>query len=292
MSYGTVTIDPVTGVATGSGQVKTAYDALVASASFASSIAAGAAGVPAKEQLAELARALIPAAAAPGVIARHDTTHSPVGLWQFDGDLTDSSGNSLTLSVSAGTILYSDIMPGFKAAWFDNATALNRSAAALRITGSMTIECLMILDAGPNGNPWISHGIAGELETQNIIYESAILSGRLPQWFSESGAGVNALSALTTTALPPVHQLFHFAITRSSGTVRHYVNGRALGGGLSHTTPTGGSLGSLVIGSSAAGAVYGAHMFLSSLKIIPSALTLAQIEDEYNLTLGPVYGFI
>ena len=42
-----------------------------------------------------------------------DTEYNPIGLWQLDGNLLDSSSNGLDLSVS-GTERYGDLLPGLR----------------------------------------------------------------------------------------------------------------------------------------------------------------------------------
>jgi hypothetical protein len=225
-------------------------------------------------------------------IRRHVATPGTVGLWQFDGTLADTSGQGNDFTVSAGTIIYSDVMPGLQFAWFDAATTISVSASVLQITGDLTIETLMVIDAGSNGNAWISHGGNGETEALNVLYECQIETGRLPSWFSESGAGVNATYSWATYALPPVHRMFHLAHVREDGVVTNYVNGRQLGeSSTALTTPTGGGSGALYVGGNAAG-VFGAQMFVGSLKISNRALDADEILVDYNYCMGGAYGFV
>lgn len=127
---------------------------------------------------------------ASGIAIPHNTTHSPVALYQLDELLTDTSGNAVTtLILAAGTARYTNIVPGIKGAAFD-------------------------------------------------------------------------------------------------GTAYYYVNA-AVSTGLS--APTGGSSDKLYIGSNA-DALQDFNGAISSVKIIGSALTPAQIRAEYNRTLGPALG--
>src|ERR1700733_858646 len=77
------------------------------------------------------------------IIHRHDTTYSPVGLWQLNGTLNDTSGNGFNLTVESGTARYADMLPGFQS-FLVSATRLvyNTSGTSLAITGDMTVECL------------------------------------------------------------------------------------------------------------------------------------------------------
>ena len=80
---------------------------------------------------------------------------------------------------------------------------------------------------------------------------------------------------------------------RSSNQISFFQNGRQLGatsGTL--TTPTDGGSGGFMVGahwSSGAFPSGYAEMVIASLKVIPSALTDAQILDEYNYTIGNMY---
>lgn len=212
------------------------------------------------------------------------------GLWTFNGTLNDSSGLGHNLGISTGTIEYSDVFPGKRFAWFDAATRLTVAHADLQITGAITIQAAMILDAGPNGNPWISHSAAGETEAANIIYEAQIETGRLLTWFSEHSTGTNdTFSWAAPDALPAVHQLFFLSHTRSSGgTIQNYVNGRPLGASQALTLPTGGTSGALYVGGNDASLF--SQMFLGSLRIDAEERTAAQIASDYSYCLGGIYG--
>lgn len=57
-----------------------------------------------------------------------DTTHSPIALWQFDGDILDSSGNGKDLVVATGaTQFVAGPVVGTQAMFFDGSTVLSRS---------------------------------------------------------------------------------------------------------------------------------------------------------------------
>jgi len=95
-----------------------------------------------------------------GTALPHDLTHSPVGLWQFDGDLTDSSGNGFTLSLGAGsTQQFVEMAPGLQGAWFNGTTFYERTSteATLQIPGPITIE-FIYLPTAPVLDHFIQHG--------------------------------------------------------------------------------------------------------------------------------------
>lgn len=231
-------------------------------------------------------------------ISRHDTTHSPIGLWQFPGSgggvgLNDSSGNGFHLTVETGTERYTDFVPGTQGVYLDGSTALwhNVSAASLRLLGDMTFEALFLLEEVTAGAYWFSHTAAGETEDTNQLYGLQYSAASAPSigWIQESGAGVNAAASFANNYMFR-GQPTHMAVTRASGVVTVYLNGRAWGtasGVL--TAPTGGSTGRFRIGGDQATRIKGV---MCSAKLIGSALTADQVKAEYNRTLGPMFGRI
>jgi hypothetical protein len=224
----------------------------------------------------------------------HDTTHNPVALYQFDESLADTSGNSLTsFSVESGTERYTNILPGLKGFLFDGSTDIyvNAAEASLAITGDMTIE--MILSAGEVASSLaipVSYYATGETEITNLLYSIRLLasSANCLSWTHEQGAGVN--ETYDSNIGVPLGRPIHLAAVRSSNDVTFYVNGeRFQSGSTGLNAPTGGSSSRLYAGGqpTASNAFTGA---ISSLKILNSALTSAQIRAEYNRTLGKVFG--
>lgn len=240
------------------------------------------------------------ATGAAAAIGLHDTTHSPVGLWQFNGTLADTSGNGYDLSVDTGTVTYAAMVPGLVGVRLSS-LRLKAALAAnlLRITGNVTVEVLCQLEADTVGsavgtNAFISFtgGQDDSSSTLNYLYHLAFNQGRLPQWFSEHGTGVNDVHTITDQALPPLGQLFHFAAVRAFNIVQLYVNGRPFGPPSSVLTePTDGSASQLWVGGSGGTSpVLCSDRVIASLKIIPAALSAAQVKAEFNRTAGKFYG--
>jgi hypothetical protein len=234
------------------------------------------------------------ATATGGTPQLHDTTHSPVGLWQFDGDLTDSSGNGLDLTLSTGSALYTKVfdLPGM---FFNGATGLSRPSrdAALAISGNMTIEFMISTPLLSGLGTVCQFGDASsETEAGNILYR--VIS--IPDLIScgwEYGAGVdqNMTEVISTGSAT-----LHFALVRKAGAteVRRFVNGALKTVDTSLTPPTGGTLSTvrLSVGDDSTGGLYLKPAFLSSLKIIDGALSDDDVKAEYNRTLGPLLGVI
>jgi len=225
----------------------------------------------------------------------HGLEHSPVGLWQLQGDLTDSSGNGFDLEVGAGTEQYVPLSGSVDAAFLDGSTYFRRAAAeaSLLITGDVTIEALVSWVQDPpgtgvntsiSGPALVGHGTAGETEPANSVYILGARPGGGLKWLTESGGGSNAQYELTADL--PAQTLHHVAVTRASNVVRLYWNGTLLGTSGTLTAPTGGASGRFVIGALTDGSNENPTALIASVKLIASALTPAQIRAEFVRTLG------
>lgn len=229
------------------------------------------------------------------LVQPHNTTHNPVGLWQFNGNLNDSSGNGFTLTVETGEISYAQILPGLvgvNLAPLASTTRLVHSTfqSALAITGDLTIECVLLLTAYTTTLRWlVSHDNNSDAEADNTLYAVDLMSelpnpGRL-KFFTENGAGID--SSYEILDKPPLGPC-HFAVTRASNVIQFYLNGRTLGAASSPlVTPTGGANGRFRVGGNP---MNSPPAIVSSLKICNTALSAAQIANEYNRTLGTFYG--
>jgi len=222
----------------------------------------------------------------------HDTTFSPAGLWNFNNDLTDSSGNGFTLTVGSGVERYADISPGVRGLVIDGATYVSKSSftSTLGITGDMTIEMLLVIGVIPTGSVYVTHvgSTSGESSADNYLYQFTLLTGSSPrqQMFWETGAGTNITYQINDTV--PFSGLCHWAVTRTSGVVQFYVNGRASGAAsTSLTSPTDGTGGTFKIGSDATSPATACT--LASVKVVASALSATNIKSEYLKTLGGLY---
>lgn len=231
-----------------------------------------------------------------GAVNLHTTTHSPAGLWQLQNDLTDSSGNGLTLTAIAGTARYTDIFSsGKRALYLQDGLTVGRSAftASLNILGDLTIECLLHVITNNVATGVVSHGASGETEATNYSYAAQFTTTTF-QYLHEFSTGTN--QTLNTTNLVPPRRLSHFALVRASNVVQFYLNGRTFGAASGTlTAPTGSTSGRFRIGASeglGSPGGTGAPNMISSVKVIASALTATQIKAEYNLTLGSFFGFV
>ena len=231
-------------------------------------------------------------------VRRHGLEHQPLALYQLGATngLADFSGHGRTLTVQAGTARYTYIHPSLQAFRFDGATSLyyNVADTALQLTGDMSALFLFLLETAADNDVFFSHTQTGETEATNQLYALKFSTAPTIQWLTESGAGVNATADLTNFGMH-VGQLCHVAVTRASGVVTLYLNGKTWGTASSAlTTPTGGGDGRLRIGAD--DGLGGGGNFIAgamtSFKLIGSALTAGQVAAEYNRTMGPAFGFV
>lgn len=241
-----------------------------------------------------------------GEIGLHDTTYSPVGLWQFQDTLADSSGNGFDVTVDAGTLSFMPLAQRMRGVRLDGLRLTRPYTTLLAIKGDMTIEMMSVLEKSDGGGVVIAYtgGADDTSSIYNYQYQISVNTGigitpgsRGVSWLSEHGVGVNDLYVPTMLALPPPGEPFHFATSRINNKAQMYLNGKPFGT-LSPTllTPTDGSVAALFIGGT--GRASGltspvdtvAGMCVTSLKIVPTGLDAAAVKSEYARTLGPFLG--
>ena len=229
-----------------------------------------------------------------GLIQKLGLEHSPVGLWLFDGNLNDSSGNGFNLSgtTSYVTNLNGPTIPQSAVYGGNNAAILSRPSrdATLAITGAITIEAYGVFS--PIGTQHIvSLGSpdSPDDEPHNIAYSLAITTNTIAVLW-ETGAGTNITCTSDVYTIPngvPCHIVF----TRSASnpaTAKFYVN--SINCGIKSGTAATGCTDPncrLRIGANHIGAstlIFGTKLF--SIKIIAAELTQEEVTAEYNKTLG------
>lgn len=219
----------------------------------------------------------------------HDTSYSPAAMWQLDGNLNDSIGTN-HLSLISGTTLYSyyDTLRGV---FFNGSTLLAGTAnyTPLLVVGDLTVECLIVFtrihttqqrflhesgtalsDSGPTNNLW--------------TIDTTATNGALQYANEYTDAGTNGL--FTSTVVPAVGVLHHLAMTRESDIVKFFLNGNlAATSGILPTPTYSGTPQQRIEMGGATGLPQNFQGFISSVKIIKSALTADQILREANYTL-------
>ena len=214
------------------------------------------------------------------------TLHSPLCLYHLDGDINDSSGNGLNLSIGAGSAVYSS-MGGRKSFRFTGASYLERSSndASLTLTGDATWMLVMSHLNPFSANTPMSFGGNSSGAAENILYS-----------FATNAAGGLVFTHHTGTRSAQTHTSAdgyigggfgqHVAIVRSSNTIAIYVDGIQVGTTSSAlSAAAGGGSSKLIIGA----AEDGGSKFLgaiSEVAIYGSALTAAQVRAQSLRTVG------
>lgn len=217
--------------------------------------------------------------------------YDPVGLWLFNGNLNDSSGNGFNL---AGSPEYTttEIDKQIGAIFGTSAWARPSRDAALNITGAVTIEAVISLNFAGIGMGVCVVGANSSSSADNIAYFALIGSSGEMVMSWETGSSVSqTVSSATGVRAIPQGIPSHLVYTRSAdetANVNLYVNGINVGSG-SKTAATGStSTGCLLrVGTNSAGLnPIDKGTVFTSLKIIAAELTPQQVVDEYNRVLG------
>jgi hypothetical protein len=214
--------------------------------------------------------------------------HSPVGLWNFEGNLNDSSGNDFHLSGTPRRYLTNE-KDFFEGVVIGAELTRPSRDAALAITGALTIEVVGRFFNLSTDCFICSIGNSLETTADNVNYSVYVTSTSQLTILWEYGSGSNVFVTSDSNAIPIGIPCF-IAITRSSddpAQVAFFVNGESVGVG--STTATSGGTASTcrfrVASSNSSGSIFYGAAF-SSLKIIPSQLSQDQIKQEYNKSLG------
>ena len=217
--------------------------------------------------------------------------YDPVGLWLFDDNLNDSSGNGFTLT---GTPGYTTIERDKQIGAIFGTSAWTRPSrdASLAITGALTIEAVIRINFNGSGMGICALGGNGSSEALNVAYFPIIGGGGEMSLYWESGAGIaRQVTSTVGVNLMPYGVPSHLVYTRSSdalAVVNFYVNGvNKFTGSATACTGSTDSTCRLRVGSDNVGAsLIDRGTVFTSLKIIAAELTPAQVVDEYNRVLG------
>ena len=221
--------------------------------------------------------------------AELDTTHTPVALYNFNGNLEDSSATEADLTKGAGNNrFYPNLLfSGSQSAYFDGSTYYTAPQDSdLEITGDLTILVITNVSADPSGYiHFLSHAGTNDGEEDNFLYGLYLNSNEELYWFTETGSGTNVDYTLTGYPIP-LHRWVMIGVTRTSNVLQFWMNGSKLGSSTTLTAPTGGTNGQLYIGAEIPGNQYRFKGHMKSIKIIASALTEAQMMAEFEKVTG------
>jgi hypothetical protein len=222
----------------------------------------------------------------------HNLKHSPLGLYQLNGDGTDSSGNNRDLSNQSGTPTYGD---GFVSLAFeqDGNVGLTRADNTYEILGAISVYAIAKLITTSNANYTIACYDGGdETEANNNIWDLDLVStaGELSvRYFHEYGTGNNELLLPSGIDISRNEWVWAGFTRDSAGTgVKVFLNGKVIGSTTFSNAPTGGSTSDFFIGRTS---LDGVNIFtgkIQSVKIVGSELTEAEMKAEYQRVFGIV----
>lgn len=209
-----------------------------------------------------------------------DTTHNPLLLYKFNGDLTDEGTIAQNLAVQAGTAYYLPSHGRSQKALSFSSLRLNAAAnAAWQLLGDMTLLAWVRVRSHLSTQTIIMpNGLISELEADNAPWSLRLVNG-VPEYFAEFGAGTNIFHTLTGYKVP-INNWMLLGYTRESAQVQFYLNGYALGPiSVGLNAPTGGTTAQMYVGDIGDGSVY-FDGDMAGIKLIGSVLTAAEILAE------------
>lgn len=181
--------------------------------------------------------------------ALHDTTHSPIGLWQLQDDHLDTSGNGHDLTAT-GTSLWND---GWIGTSYRTASGVygTRADTTFRLLGAVTVAGIVRLRTTGSLCQMASYSGVGATEATNIAWGCGVGTNGEPRFVHEYGAG-NLVTVQSTTHRLAIRNWAHLAATRNAaGThVKVFLNGEKCADSSGLTAPTGATSASLYVGSS------------------------------------------
>ena len=224
-----------------------------------------------------------------GVAQYLGSDYAPVGLWNFNQTFKDLSGNGNDLTVEAGTVLWTDLCPGLRAYCGDGSTNLvcASTTPALAITGDLTVSVLAARYSQTAVKTMVNFGSATADANHNYLYTvQCQTDSRLT---ATHMSGTRTTQTTTSKGAMSVVQPSLITQVRQNNVYLYYINGYLASVSTALTAPSGGSLSNLRVGSSDVTSErwIGA---IASVKICNFALSDGQVLDEYNRTLGPMYG--
>lgn len=238
-----------------------------------------------------------------------DTTYNPVGLWLFNGNLTDSGSSGENLTVDNGTIQYSSSHEHGKQAirFRDNQLRVRGGTPAsspLIVVGDITVQAVFMMDTTVGidtfGTNILAFGSAGGsgAEVNNDLYSLAVadVTGEMvPKWTWEYGAG-NRETMQPVGYNLSLGQWYHMVGVRETEggglcTGRLYINGQLVLETPNLNEATGGGSSRLYLGRDPNNAGLGwLGGMCSSAKVVNRALTSREIKYEWLRVSGEYSG--
>ena len=219
--------------------------------------------------------------------ALHGLDHSPLGLYQLQGDGTDASGNGRDLTAN-GSSVYSAGWAG-TAAYIENTNAqtFSRSDASFAVTGALSVYGLIKADSITGDFRTIAgYSTNGGTSADNTLWQMYLDTSSTSLVYFHQNGTVN--NNIFDSSVPiPLHEWVWIGFTRdSAGTgIKLFVNGELIGSSTLGNAPDGGGNSNLEIGRQDASD----NMFdglIQSVKIVSSELTEAEMKAEYERCFG------
>jgi large repetitive protein len=236
----------------------------------------------------------IPVVLAMALLLATSSEASVIGLWTFNGNTNDTSGNANHGSLMNGASLSSDV-PGVLAGGQSlslaggNQHVLVPHNSSLDITSSMTISAWV----KPVGNVGWDGVLAknpsnGSMNNHAGNYELRIENGnRRPHFLYQRGGTNDTAFALAPTAVVPEGVWSHLAVTaQAGGMVNFYLNGTFVEGLAVETTFGFPNTNPLYIGSRA-DLVTTFNGFIDDVAVFDEVLTAGQIQQLANGVIIP-----
>lgn len=236
----------------------------------------------------------------------HDTSLSPLALWQLDGTPFADSIGGLTLNVSSSSHGINRIAPGLKGFRFNNTLNFVRGGhdASLALTGAMSFEAILRVDcASVSDNECLiafaDGGFPGD-GSSNCLYRLLLAMNNTDTssplgiiWEQENGAG-KAMSRYNSTGYSvPTGQTCHLAVTRSAAsagqqTLKVYINAVLMDTFTTLAACDGGSASRLSIGKKAhnTSAFLADLCSMASVKLFNTELSAANVLAEYTYVVN------
>lgn len=221
-----------------------------------------------------------------------DTSTNPVALWNFEGNLNDSSGNDLTLTGTPlrYTSYNQDFITG--AAMSASSSFTRTHTDLLTITGALSIEVIGSFVNNDLLQVLVDCGGSGETLATNFVYRFGINSNGTLYLFWEYGAGTDQTISGDTSigfVMPT-----YIGFSRSSGDpcdCNFYINGSS--GGSGSLIPPGGGTTAIhsICGSTSGSFLVARGSVVSSIRITPEELSPQHFKDTYNQCLAGISPF-
>jgi len=214
-----------------------------------------------------------------------------VGLWNLDGDLSDSSASPVDLS-TGDSFTEGQLREGyrrFRGAQADTGSEGYEGPAAgkLAITGDITVQAIFrASNFGTNGRVIAAYGVlSSAAQADNLQWALEIRGSnesRAIRWAQEFGSGGQSIFDIGASILE-VDQTYHVLCTRESNVVRTYLDGVLIGTSSTLTTPDGGGNAVILVNNFPTGAGAG-DMIVAGVKVHNVALSESEVIAEWKRT--------